>query len=403
MPRTSKGPRLWKRPVRRKAGKFIASAVWIIKDGGDHIATGCIANPGESAPPKEAQQALSFYITNKYRPQRRNRDIHDIDCADVLSIYLMDSGEAGNRFDDLTARIGRLNEFWGGKMLADVNSSSCSAYVHHRGNSGGSRRDLEALRAAINHHAKEGLHRGVVRISLPAKGERRERWLERHEAAALIWHCWRYREQQIGHKGTKKGSPIATERRPLRHIARFILIGLYTGTRAGAIATASPDQELGMSFVDLDRGIFYRKAIGNKSTNKRQTPAPIPPRLLAHMRRWKRRKLIAKCFVEFNGKPVASVKKGFKSGVRLAGLRGKVSPHTLRHTAATWLMQQGAPLWEAAGFLGMSVEVLQQTYGHHHPEFMKGAANAITAKTRPVSVVESVVSLQSVSGKRQKV
>jgi hypothetical protein len=46
------------------------------------------------------------------------------------------------------------------------------------------------------------------------------------------------------------------------------------------------------------------------------------------MRRWKRLKLIAKCFVEFNGKPVASVKKGFRSGVRLAGSAGKVSPHT---------------------------------------------------------------------------
>ena len=30
----------------------------------------------------------------------------------------------------------------------------------------------------------------------------------------------------------------------------------------------------------------------------------------------------------------------------------------LRHTAATWLMQRGAPVWEAAGFLGLSAEVL---------------------------------------------
>jgi NTE family protein len=30
------------------------------------------------------------------------------------------------------------------------------------------------------------------------------------------------------------------------------------------------------------------------------------------------------------------------------------APHALRHTAATWLMQRGLPVWEAAGFLGMS-------------------------------------------------
>jgi hypothetical protein len=160
-----------------------------------------------------------------------------------------------------------------------------------------------------------------------------------------------------------------------------------------AIATASPYAEQGRSFVDLERGIFYRKAIGKRATKKRQTPAPVPPRLLAHLRRWKERKLIANCFVEFNGKPVASVKKGFRRAVGLAKLSGKVTPHTLRHTAATWLMQRGVPIWEAAGFLGMSPDVLQDTYGHHHPDYLKGAAAAIGQKGRHVSVVESVVDL----------
>jgi integrase len=402
MPRSSKGPRLWRRPARRDGGRIIAKAVWIIKDGGKHFATGCIASPTKTEPPKEAQQALSEYIATKYRPDRRKRDIEDIDVADVLSIYLSGTGDAGNMFDDLNARVGRLNEFWGGKKLAEVNGTSCGEYVKHRGNPGGSRRDLETLRAAINHHSREGLHRGLVRVSLPAKGAPRDRWLTRNEAAALIWHCWRYREKQTVHAGVSKGRIFTTDKRPLRHVARFILIGLYTGTRAGAIATASPHREEGRSFVDLDRGIFYRKAIGKRATSKRQTPAPVPPRLLAHMRRWSRLKLISTCFVEFNGKPIASVKKGFKSGVKLAALSGKVTPHTLRHTAATWLMQRGAPLWEAAGFLGMSVEVLQENYGHHHPDFMHGAAKAITSKSRQVSVVETVVDLESAREKRQK-
>ena len=116
----------------------------------------------------------------------------------------------------------------------------CAGYAKHRGSAGGARRDLETFRAAINHHAKEGFHRGMVRVSLPLKGEARDRWLTRKEAAALIWHCWRHREKQTIHSGTSKGDPVSTNRRPLRHIARFILIGLYTGTRAGAIASASP-------------------------------------------------------------------------------------------------------------------------------------------------------------------
>jgi hypothetical protein len=95
----------------------------------------------------------------------------------VLSIYVSDAGEAGNEFDDLNSRIGRLNEFWGGKMLAAVNPHECGEYVRHRGNKGGSRRDLETFRAAINHHANQGFHRGNVRVSLPPKGEPCDRWL----------------------------------------------------------------------------------------------------------------------------------------------------------------------------------------------------------------------------------
>jgi len=392
MPRPSKGARLYKRKARYSGGKLVHQAVWIIKDGNRHIATGCVASPSEAKPPAEAEQALAAYIARKYQPERRRQDIEDIDCADVLSIYLTDIGEPGDQFE-IEARIERLNEFWGGKKLSEVNAQVCAAYVKHRGNRGGARRDLETLRAAINHHAKEGFHRGVVRVSLPPKGEARDRWLTRKEAAALIWHCWRHREKQTIHSGASKGDPVSTSRRPLRHVARFILIGLYTGTRAGAIASASPYAEPGRSYVDLERGIFYRKPIGKRATKKRQTPAPIPPRLLAHLRRWRDRKLIVTCFVEFNGKRVASVKKGFKTGVGLAGLPGKVSPHTLRHTAATWLMQRGVPIWEAAGFLGMSPEVLQDTYGHHHPDHLQGAAAAIGRKGRYVSVAETVVNL----------
>jgi integrase len=371
------------------------------RTGGRHIATGCLAIPSETKPPPEAEQALADYISRKYQPTRRHRDIEEIDCADVLSIYLSDIGEPGDQFE-IAARIGRLNEFWGGRMLSEINAHSCGAYLKHRGSKGGARRDLETLRAAINHHAKEGFHRGQVRVSLPAKGGARDRWLTRKEAAALIWQCWRHREKQTLHAGSSKGQPIVTARRPLRHVARFILIGLYTGTRAGAIATASPYAEPGRSFVDLERGIFYRKPIGKRTTKKRQTPAPIPPRLLAHMRRWKERRLIATCFVEFNGKPVASVKKGFRRAVGLAGLAGKVTPHTLRHTAATWLMQRGVPIWEAAGFLGMSPEVLQDTYGHHHPDFLQGAAAAIGQKSRHVSVVESVVDFGTTNDQKKK-
>ena len=91
-------------------------------------------------------------------------------------------------------------------------------------------------------------------------------------------------------------------------------------------------------------------------------------------------------FVTWHGKPVRSVKKGFARAVALAGLSG-VTPHTLRHTAATWLMQNGVPIWEAAGFLGMSPEMLARVYGHHHPDHLRNAAGKIGSKSRDALVV----------------
>ena len=64
-------------------------------------------------------------------------------------------------------------------------------------------------------------------------------------------------------------------------------------------------------------------------------------------------------------------------------------------------MQRGVPIWQAPGFLGMSPDVLQDEYGHHHPDHLKTAA-AIGQKSRYVSVVESVVDLGMASDQKEK-
>lgn len=388
MPRPAKGARLWLRPARRDAsGRITHAATWIILDGGRQRVTGFGADARE-----EAERALAEHIAAKYEAPRRGRDLTEIPLTDVIHIYLKDVVPGQARPKPAAERCTRLLMWWNGKTLADVTAATCAAYVAGRGNTGGARRDLEDLRAAIGHHAKEGLHRGEVRVSLPAKGAPRERWLTRDEAAALLWACWRAREQQRRGRKGEPGEPQPTKRWTMRHLARFILIGLYTGTRAGAIASASWSASAGRSYVDLEQGVFYRLAVGARPTKKRQPPVPIPARLLAHMRRWHDaaaaelraagidQPVPAGYLVEYHGQPVQSVKTAFRSAVDLAGLAGQITPHTLRHTAATWLMQAGVPMWEAAGFLGMSTQMVERTYGHHHPEHLKGAATALGSR-----------------------
>ncbi|MFL6795814.1 MAG: site-specific integrase [Xanthobacteraceae bacterium] len=168
-----------------------------------------------------------------------------------------------------------------------------------------------------------------------------------------------------------------TKRAVGRHIARFILVGLYTGTRASAICGAALMPTVGRGHVDLEQGVFYRRSLGRHETKKRQPPVKLPARLLAHMRRWKRRGLSKRTVIEWNGKPISSVRKGFTAAVRGAGLGPEVTPHILRHTCATWLMQSGVNLWDAAGFLGMTVQQLERSYGHHHPDYQQEAVAAL--------------------------
>jgi hypothetical protein len=51
-------------------------------------------------------------------------------------------------------------------------------------------------------------------------------------------------------------------------------------------------------------------------------------------------------------------------------------------------MQAGVDMWEAAGVLGMSVEMLVRVYGHHHPAHFRTPAYAIgnpSAQSLPVA------------------
>lgn len=384
MPRPAKGARLWLRPEERNPdGTLRKRAVWVIRDGSRKISTGC--------PPEDragAERALGEYLADKYKPNRvRGRHPSEILIADVLAIYLSDVAPSHAREGETAQRVLTLDSWWGDRTLADVNGANCRAYVEHRTSqhwksakpdktgraprmvtAAAARRELEDLRSAINYHRYEGLCSEIVSVVLPERALERERWLSRGEAARLLWAAWRARQVM-----RNKDTPRAVG----RHVARFILVGLYTGTRSSAICGAALMPTVGRGHVDLDRGVFYRHAIGRRQTKKRQTPVKLPTRLIAHLRRWQRQGLSKKAIVEWNGSAIKSVRKSFAAAVRAAGLGPDVTPHILRHTCATWLMQRGVDLWDAAGFLGMTVQQLEATYGHHHPDYQRDAAAAL--------------------------
>jgi integrase len=326
MPRRAQGPRLYLDQRRKQ---------WIVRDGKSFRRTGRPESDRAGA-----ETRLAEYIGAKYRPTPNPSPM----IADVLLAYSREHLPSVPSGANTAWNVKNLIAFWGMKKVDFVTPSNCVAYAATK-TAGGARRDLEVLRAAIQFwHRNYGPLSSVPTVRLPPKSEPKERWLTREEA------------QKLRH---------AAKRWP--HLYRFIVIGLLTGSRSGAIVN------LQWSWIDLDSGLMRRRAEGDVETKKRTPPVRIGKKLIRLLRRWKRLDGgKSKWVCHYDGRPVLKMRRSWAAAIAQAGLRKDVTPHTLRHTRATWLMQSGIDPWEAAGHLGMSVETLQRVYGN--PDYQKNAA-----------------------------
>ncbi|RVO55189.1 integrase [Sinorhizobium meliloti] len=363
MPRKRKPARLWLRPA-----DSTRTAVWIILDGGDQHSTGCGADDREGA-----EERLQEYLRNRQvlAAPGKQRDASEVKISEVVTHYMLLKQDDARRPKEFGARMEHLLKFWGEKTLNDITTKTCDEYARQRSTPIQARRELEDLRSACRLAIADGITRHAVTISLPPKPKGRVRHLERDSMAKLIWAAYRKR-------GKFRGAP--NKRKPTIHVARFLITAVYTGSRSSRVWQASFIKEKGRPYIDLESGVFYRSWEGEKlADNKRAPPIRLPGRLLAHMRRWHRNG--AKYVVEYNGE-AADPKRAFRNLVNdtLGETDAKgVVRHTLRHTAATWLMQAGADKWQTAGYLGMTLETLEGTYGHHHPDHQSDVGAAFTS------------------------
>ena len=274
---------------------------------------------------------------------------------DVLLIYGREHVPHTRDAANISYCLVRLGYWWQDKRLSNVTAVNCRAYAtdHKRGMA---RKDLECLRAAIRHYSREHGPIVVPEVILPDKGAPRERWLTRSEAARLLWAARKHDSRP--------------QRDASRHLCRFILLGLYTGSRREVLLTLTWAQ------IDLDAGVLSRRAAGVAEDKRKRTPkVRLGRKILAHLRRWRRQDgPFARHICARNGTVLKTLARSFPSAVERAGLDGSVTPHTLRHTRATWLAQAGVPIWEAAGSLGMTAAMFERVYGHHHPDWQKRAA-----------------------------
>lgn len=336
MPRPSKEARLY--PRKRKD----RPTVWVILDGKNEVSTGCTLDNVEGA-----RKALRDYLERTFKPDTSERDLSEIPVAEVLMFYLSGLPDNSPSLATKTYHVKALNSFWGEKTLDDVKGSACRDYAKSRPvKSSTARQELKTLQAAINFWNTETPLPKVITVALPKAAPPRDRVLERDEVAKMLRQA---------------------RRRKLHHVARFILIGLYTGTRHQAILKLKWGRNPHGGHVDLQRGLIYRIGHQEQRTTKTRPPVRISPQLAGHLRRWQKLDAVqqAQDVIHYQGQPVLKMRRAFLTVAKDAGLGRDVTPHTLRHTCATWRLWDGETIWDVAGILGADASTVDKVYGHH--------------------------------------
>ncbi|MDI1227108.1 MAG: site-specific integrase [bacterium] len=231
--------------------------------------------------------------------------------------------------------------FFGNMRPDQMSRQLCREYAIKRKVSAGTvRKELGIIRQALKWHDPKT----VPEIELPTAPPPKERFLTKDEARRLEDAC------------------------TTPHLKLFVQLALKTAARRGALL------DLTWSQVDLKRAeITLSKGV---QTSKGRATVPINETLLDALKTAKKDSL-SPYVITYAGQRVKSVNKGFREACERAGLKG-VTPHTLRHTAATWMVQAGRPMHDVAAYLGhTNIQTTYRTYSKFTAEHLRASADAL--------------------------
>lgn len=161
------------------------------------------------------------------------------------------------------------------------------------------------------------------------------------------------------------------------HIRLAILIGLWTGGRLQEILGVRPeDCEWFPSPISLDKGKLAHGFVNfRKQTTKghKHRQVPIGDDLARVLRGWPTPPP-GLPYVWWRGRCLRSIRTGFETARRAAGLGADVVVHTLRHTYASWHMMNGGDLYVLQALLGHSTSKQTEKYAHLSPKHLRKSA-----------------------------
>ncbi|MDI1263914.1 MAG: site-specific integrase [bacterium] len=208
------------------------------------------------------------------------------------------------------------------------------------------RKELSMLLACFNWHAdvkRKTIKPADVPVwEMPPASEARDRWLRTEELQRMM--------TAAAEHSAEFGNGL------LSRVERFLWLALETAARRQAILELTWDR------VDFEINTIDYRVPGRPVTKKRRAVVPISTTL---------RPILLRAYAERTGDLVcdnesASIWRAVKSVAKRAKV-ADVSPHVLRHTAATHMLRNGVSIWTVAGILADTVATVERVYGHHAP------------------------------------
>lgn len=264
------------------------------------------------------------------------KDVEARTVGQIVETYLAESDAIGVEILQFHWKAARAT--FQHLLPQHVTEAVCRRYARERKVKPGTiRKELGVVRAALL-RAKAG---GA--FWMPQPPPPRDRRLTREEMTALEAQCTQ------------------------THLLVFLLLARYTAARASAILSLKWAQ------VDFER---RRIDLGGLGRQKRRAVVPMHPNL-AFALAIANDAALSPFVVEYGGRRCASIKKGFAAACKRAGIEG-VTPHVLRHTAASWMAEAGVSMDEIAQFLGhTNPSVTYRVYARFSPAFLQRAADAL--------------------------
>lgn len=292
--------------------------------------------------------------------------------ANLWSVYWAKRGGKAAGADTLDASWANLAPHFGHRRPGEITQDVIDAYVAKRadgriGRGAGAatcRKELSTLYAALRFCTVKPNAlipaASLDAVVLPDASAPRDRWLTVAEITQLFLAAVRLRD------GDK-----------LSRVELFLWLALETAARKQAIFELTWDR------VDFEIGVIHFDVPGRKQTKKRRTSVPMSKAL---------RPVLVRAYVERENELVmghmADVWESIQRVAVAAGLApasgGRkqratgISPHTLRHTAATHMARRGVPLWKIAKILGNTLAVVERVYAKWAPDDAAGTVDLIS-------------------------